>query len=100
MCLASIVFLNFGVEPQSTVGSIQELRTDYSKKKKVGHDNIELDETGGDFSKRVENTVEKGEIAPYDQISFCHNVFKYLYSRNVKTRACLEFFFSFVSVYS
>ena len=95
MCLASVAFLNFGAEPQSTVGSIQELRTDYSKmKKKVGHDNIELDETGSDFSKRVENTVEKGEIAPYDQISFSHSVFKYLYSRNVKTRACLGFFCS------
>ena len=44
MCLASVVFLNFGAEPQSTVGSIQELRTDYSNmKKKVGHVNIELD---------------------------------------------------------
>ena len=90
--MPSVVFLNFGAEPQSAVGSIQELRTDYSKMKKVGHDNIKLDETGGYFSKRVENTVEKGEIAPYDQISFSHSVFKYLYCRNVKTRACLRFF--------
>ena len=56
MCLASY-FLNFGAEPQSTVGSIQELRTDYSKMKEVGHDNFKLGETGGDFSERVENTV-------------------------------------------
>ena len=34
MCLANVLFLNFGAEPQSTVGSIQELRTDYSKMKK------------------------------------------------------------------
>ena len=33
-------------------------------KKKLAHDNFKLDETGGEFSKKVENTVEKGEIAP------------------------------------
>ena len=60
----SVVFLNFGAEPQSAVGSTQESRTDHSKMKKVGHDNFKLHETGGDFSKRVVNTVEKGEIAP------------------------------------
>ena len=58
----SVVLLNFGAEPQSAVGSIQELRTNYSKMKKFGHDNFKLDVTGGDFSKWVENTVEKGEI--------------------------------------
>ena len=31
----SVVFLNFGVEPQSAVGSIQDLRTDYSKMNKI-----------------------------------------------------------------
>ena len=90
--MPSVIFLDFGAEPQRAVGSIQELRTDYSKMKKVGHDNIKLDETGGDFSKRVENTVKKGEIAPYDQISFSPSVFKYLYCRNIKTRACLGSF--------
>ena len=34
------------------------------------------------FSKRIENTVEKGEIAHYEQISPFSTVFS-------KTRACL-----------
>ena len=56
---------NFGAKPQSVVGSIEELRTDYSKmKKNLAHDNCKLDETGGEYSKGVENIVEKGEIAP------------------------------------
>ena len=61
--MRSVVFLNFGAEPQCAVGSLQDLRTDYSKMKKVGQDNFKLDDTGGDFSKWVENTMEKGEIA-------------------------------------
>ena len=32
----SVIFLNFGAEPQSAVNSIQDFRTDYSKMKKVG----------------------------------------------------------------
>ena len=32
----------------------------------MAHDNFKLDETGDEFSKRVEITVEKGEIAPCD----------------------------------
>ena len=32
----NVVFSNSGAEPQSAVSSIQELRTDYSKMKKVG----------------------------------------------------------------
>ena len=63
MCLASY-FLHFGAKPQTTVGSIQKLRTDYSKMKEVGHDNFKIGETGGDFYERVKNTVEKREIAP------------------------------------
>ena len=102
--MSSVVFLNFGAEPQYAVGtcSIQELITDNSKmkkkKKNLAHDNFKLDETGGYFSKRVENTVEKGEIAPYEKISISHCVFKYFSSRNVKTRACLGNFLSFVGV--
>ena len=58
--MPSVVFLNFGAEPQSAVGSIKELRTDYSKmKKKLDKTIFKVDETDGDFSKRVENTVEK-----------------------------------------
>ena len=50
--------------PQSAVGSIQDLRTDYCKmKKRFAHDNFNLDENGGEFSKEVANTVGKGAIA-------------------------------------
>ena len=62
--MPSFVFLNFGPESQSAVGSTQDLGTDYSntKKKKVAHDNFELDENGGAFSKRVENLWEKEKL--------------------------------------
>ena len=62
--MPSVQFLNFDAKPQSAVGSIQDLRTDYSKiKKKSAQDNFKPDdETGGEFSRMVENTVEKGEI--------------------------------------
>ena len=33
----------------------------------LADDNFKFDETGRQFSKRVENTVEKGEIAHYEQ---------------------------------
>ena len=32
--------------------------------------NFKFDENGGKFSKRVENTVENGEIVPYDFFFF------------------------------
>ena len=40
---------------------------DWSKLKEFADDNFEFDENGGKFSERVENTVGKGEIAPYKQ---------------------------------
>ena len=57
-----------------------------SKLKEFADDNFKMDENGRKFSKRVENTVGKGEIA----ISPFPTVFsKDLYCRHVKTRACL-----------
>ena len=42
------------------------------------------------FSKRVENTVGKGEIVSYEQFLHWPHCFKKdLYSRHAKTRACL-----------
>ena len=38
------------------------------KLKNVTDDNSKLDENGGKFTERVKNTVEKGEIACYEQI--------------------------------
>ena len=40
---------------------------DYSKFKEFADDNFKFDEYGRKFSKRVENTVGKGEIACYEQ---------------------------------
>ena len=40
---------------------------DSSKLKEFVDDNFNLDENGWKFSKRVENTVGKGEIARYEQ---------------------------------
>ena len=39
---------------------------DSSKQKEFAHDNHIFDENGRKFSYRVENTVEKGEIARYE----------------------------------
>ena len=46
---------------------------DSSKLKRFADDNFEFDKNGRKFSKWVENTVGKGQIARY---SFSHSVFK------------------------
>ena len=40
---------------------------DWSKLKEFADDNFEFHTNGRKFSKRVENTVERGEIARYEQ---------------------------------
>ena len=40
---------------------------DFSELKEFADDNLNFDENGKKFSKRVENTVGKGEIARYEQ---------------------------------
>ena len=50
-------------------------------------DNLKLYLNGRKFSKSVEDTVEKGEIALYD-FSFSHSVFKRLLVQT-QTRVCL-----------
>ena len=63
---------------------------DSSNLKELTDNNFELDENGRKFSKLVENTVGKGEIAHYELISPFPVVFsKDLYYRHVKIRACL-----------
>ena len=59
--------------------------------KEFTDDNLEFNENGRKFSKRVENTVGKGEIARYEQFLLCPQFFfqKTCTSR-VKTRDCLE----------
>ena len=45
----------------------QTKNLDSYKPKEFADDNFKLDENGRKFSKRVENTMEKGEIARYEQ---------------------------------
>ena len=77
-----VIFLNFGPEPQSAVGSTQDFGTDYSNIKKFAHNNFELDENGGAFSKRVENLWDKEKLLSETK-SPVRSVFKYLYCRYV-----------------
>ena len=41
------------------------------KRKEFADDNFKFDDNGGKLSKRVENTVGKGEIARYEQFLLC-----------------------------
>ena len=63
---------------------------DPSKLKKIADDSFIFNENGKTFSKRIENTEGKGEIALDEQFPFFPKVFsKILNCRQVKTRACL-----------
>ena len=54
-------------------------------------DNFKLDENSKNFSKRIENNVEKGEIARYKQfLLFPQRFSEDLNCRHVKTRAYLK----------
>ena len=62
---------------------------DTSKLKDFADDNFRFEENGRQFSKWVENTVEKGEIARYKQFLLFLVFSKDLNYRHVKIRACL-----------
>ena len=63
---------------------------DTSKLIELADVNFKFDENGSKFSKRVENTVGKWTNCSLQAISPFPTVFsKDLYSRRVKTRACL-----------
>ena len=49
---------------------------DSSKLKEFADDNFKFDESGRKLSKRVENTVRKGEIARYEQFLFFPQCFQ------------------------
>ena len=53
---------------------------DWSKFKQIEDDIFKFDENSRKFSRRVENTVGKGEIAHYEQFTFSNSVFKRLVS--------------------
>ena len=61
---------------------------DSSKLKKFADDNFKFYENGRDFSKMVENTVGKGEIARHQQFLFPTVFSKDLNCKHVKTKAC------------
>ena len=64
---------------------------DSSKLEKFADDHFKFDENGEEFPKRRVNPVEKGEIAPYEQVPLFPVFSKdlYLIHIHVKTRACL-----------
>ena len=57
--------------------------------KEFTDDNFKADKNGGKFSERVENIVEKVEIARYKKFLLFPVFSKDLHCRHVKTRACL-----------
>ena len=61
---------------------------DPSKLEEFTDNNFQFDENGRKFSKQLENTVVKGEIA-HEQFLLFQVFSKDLYCRDVKTRACL-----------
>ena len=63
---------------------------DSSKLVEFADDNFKLDENGGKFSKKVQNTVGKGKNCSLRAISPFPTVFsKDLYCGHLKTMACL-----------
>ena len=64
---------------------------DSSKLKEFANDNFKSDENGRHFSKKLENTVGKGDIVRYEQFPLFPQCFQDLCCIQVyKTRACLE----------
>ena len=62
---------------------------DWSILKQSADDNFEFDVNSRKFSKLVENTVGKGEIARYEQFLLCPQCFKWLVSqRRQKVLLC------------
>ena len=59
---------------------------DSSKLKDISNNNFQFNEYGRNFSKRVENTVGKIEIANYEQFLFTHSVFKSLVQQTRKNQ--------------
>ena len=69
--------------------SFPNYKIETSKLKELAEDKFKFDEIGRKFSKWVENTVGKGEIAHYEQFLLSHSVVKRLLLQTRKIRACL-----------
>ena len=61
-CLLQMLSKNFSFGKELTLSQTTQCRL--SKLKELADDNFKFDENGKTFSKRIENTVGKGEIAP------------------------------------
>ena len=86
---AHFVTSNFFFSPHCFNPFPKQQILDSSKLQEFADDNFEFGENGRKFSKRVENTLEKGEIARYEHFSFSHNVYKRLVQQTRKNMACL-----------
>ena len=62
---------------------------DSSKLKEFADNNSKFYENGSKLYKRVENTVRKGEIAPYEQFLLFPQRLQVFFCTQVKIRACL-----------
>ena len=59
------------------------------KLKEFTDDYFKFDKNGGKSSKRLENTMERGEIARDEQFLLSRQCFQDLYCIHIKTRASL-----------
>ena len=60
-------FVQSGHDLHFCFNHFSNYRIHSSKRKDSADDNFKFDKNGGTFSKRVENTMRKGEIARYEQ---------------------------------
>ena len=60
-----------------------------SNQREFADNNFRLHKNGGELSKRLENTVGKGEIVSNEQFLIFLVFSKDLYCKHVKTRVCL-----------
>ena len=74
--LNSFIYTNFNLFPNDNI-------SEWSKMKEFADDNLKFDLSGKKFSKWVENTVGKGEIARYEQFLLFPPNFK---RRTLQTR--------------
>ena len=80
VCNFSLIHLGWDTGLLSTFFTRQIL--DFCKLKEIANDNLEFGENGEKFSKRVQNTVGKGEIACYEQFLLFQQYFQKIWQKN------------------
>ena len=68
---------------ENIVQKVEQQILDSSKLKEFADDNFKLDDNGRKFSKQVENTVGKGEIACYEQFFLFSQCFQKICSPEI-----------------